>query len=1101
MAVSKFTKSPSGKEITDKINEIIDNSYVHPTTSGNKHIPSGGASGNILGWDSDGTAKWITPTDNDTKNTAGSTDTSSKIFLIGATSQAANPQTYSHDTVFVDTDGALNSPTVAQNNSSTKVATTAFVNREYMPIGFGRNSINKIPSSQADYVSITQRLQTDDSLIKNAFIASGRRNIFANIDQDPAWTISCNKYNASVFVNGAYDHYTNAVDTSTFPTDPCIITFEKNSQIDCTDVLQLYFITHGLANYTCKKSIKIEVKYTNDSQWYTVRDFVDTNLGDFATGLFTTQLKASLGVSTNYIPISGVRVTISKWADAYFQLAEIELRTGRGVDKACTAVDAVSKRGDTLYGGLTPIKDNTYNLGTSSNKWASIYATTFNGNASTATTASKLGTTDVGSATQGIYLDDGVAKACTYTVAKSVPSDAVFTDTVYTHPTTSGNKHIPSGGSSGQILKYSADGTATWANEYSYTHPTTSGNKHIPSGGSSGQILKWSADGTATWANEYSYTHPTTSGNKHIPSGGSSGQLLGWSADGTAAWKDNTSQYWVKKTIDLSNTSTYLETTWYPVTGTSLQGADMRRILVDVELNSGTKPSWSTHNSGFSVILDMFAIGSGWGTTTAASVCLQQSASWVSDASTPPASFSQMTNSSTPVLWLRGGGKYFVWTNYECTWTPRTETYTASNQSVTPTTTYPVLSFNKSTIWANLNGNATSASSASVATRVDGGTLTDANVLDLVKVKAATNDFFRIRAGGTAANAGYVEIATADDGNEPIYVRQYTGEFATVTRTATLLDGSGNTSFPGTVTASSFSGNATSATTATKLGSTTVGGTTTPIYLNNGTPTALSYTIAKSVPSDAVFTDTVYTHPTTSGNKHIPSGGSSGQILKWSSDGTATWAAEYSYTHPTTSGSKHIPSGGSSGQFLKWSADGTATWAADNDTKNTAGSTDTSSKIFLVGATSQAANPQTYSHDTVFVDTDGMLNSVTPTAGNSSTKVATTAFVGTALGSYLPKSGGTMTGGITFANNTWNSMGDDASIGDHNVGGHICIKPNNSTYDNSGGIQFCNSSGTSLAQLNASSGALTSSGSIGVSNNAAKMQYNSTTEAIEFVFA
>ena len=43
----------------------------------------------------------------DTKNTAGSTDTSSKIFLIGATSQPANPQTYSHDTAYVGTDGCL----------------------------------------------------------------------------------------------------------------------------------------------------------------------------------------------------------------------------------------------------------------------------------------------------------------------------------------------------------------------------------------------------------------------------------------------------------------------------------------------------------------------------------------------------------------------------------------------------------------------------------------------------------------------------------------------------------------------------------------------------------------------------------------------------------------------------------------------------------------------------------------------------------------------------------------------------------------------------------------------------------------------------------
>lgn len=38
------------------------------------------------------------------------------------------------------------------------------------------------------------------------------------------------------------------------------------------------------------------------------------------------------------------------------------------------------------------------------------------------------------------------------------------------------------------------------------------------------------------------------------------------------------------------------------------------------------------------------------------------------------------------------------------------------------------------------------------------------------------------------------------------------------------------------------------------------------------------------------------------------------------------------YTHPTTSGNKHIPSGGRSGQILRWSADGTAVWGADNNT-------------------------------------------------------------------------------------------------------------------------------------------------------------------------
>lgn len=59
--------------------------------------------------------------------------------------------------------------------------------------------------------------------------------------------------------------------------------------------------------------------------------------------------------------------------------------------------------------------------------------------------------------------------------------------------------------------KKKLDGVATSAN--AYTHPTTSGNKHIPSGGSSGQILRWSADGTAVWGadNNTTYNAATTS--------------------------------------------------------------------------------------------------------------------------------------------------------------------------------------------------------------------------------------------------------------------------------------------------------------------------------------------------------------------------------------------------------------------------------------------------------------------------------------------------------------------------------------------------------------------------------------------------------------
>lgn len=63
-----------------------------------------------------------------TKNTAGSTDTSSKIFLIGATSQAASPQTYSHDTAYVGTDGHLYSNGIQVVNLSD---TQALTNKTY----------------------------------------------------------------------------------------------------------------------------------------------------------------------------------------------------------------------------------------------------------------------------------------------------------------------------------------------------------------------------------------------------------------------------------------------------------------------------------------------------------------------------------------------------------------------------------------------------------------------------------------------------------------------------------------------------------------------------------------------------------------------------------------------------------------------------------------------------------------------------------------------------------------------------------------------------------------------------------------------------------
>ena len=121
------------------------------------------------------------------------------------------------------------------------------------------------------------------------------------------------------------------------------------------------------------------------------------------------------------------------------------------------------------------------------------------------------------------------------------------------------------------------------------------------------------------------------------------------------------------------------------------------------------------------------------------------------------------------------------------------------------------------TIWgqsfdgsANVSGDMTSVGSITFAA------LTGTNARNILYQQMADNDYFRIRCGGTASNGGWVEIATADDGNEPIYVRQYTGVFTNVARTLTLLDGSGNTSVPNTLSVGGAL-NVTGATTLTGL--------------------------------------------------------------------------------------------------------------------------------------------------------------------------------------------------------------------------------------------------------------------------------------------
>ena len=147
----------------------------------------------------------------------------------------------------------------------------------------------------------------------------------------------------------------------------------------------------------------------------------------------------------------------------------------------------------------------------------------------------------------------------------------------YSHPTIPGYKHIPAGGSTGQILRYESDGTAKWDDEINTTY-----NEATPStAGLMSASDKTKLNGIAPGANNY--VHPNTPGNKHIPSGGAVGQILKNTGDGTVQWEDPTSY---------SNATT---------TTAGLMSPEDKRKLNGIAsgANNYVHPSHDAHDLGF----------------------------------------------------------------------------------------------------------------------------------------------------------------------------------------------------------------------------------------------------------------------------------------------------------------------------------------------------------------------------------------------------------------------------------------------------------------------------------------------------------------------
>ena len=139
-------------------------------------------------------------------------------------------------------------------------------------------------------------------------------------------------------------------------------------------------------------------------------------------------------------------------------------------------------------------------------------------------------------------------------------------------------------------------------------------------------------------------------------------------------------------TLDLSNTGTYATTNYYPVT-IPIGPDTSHRFKLEVALNSGTVPSWSTHASGFSITLDWEVRGLGWGTVPTVGRKINEYNEYNVN-QVICGGLTQYTNDGTEVIWLRGGGRYYLRANRSVIPTVRSTSYTLPNggtAAVTPT--------------------------------------------------------------------------------------------------------------------------------------------------------------------------------------------------------------------------------------------------------------------------------------------------------------------------------------------------------------------------------------------------------------------------------
>lgn len=185
-------------------------------------------------------------------------------------------------------------------------------------------------------------------------------------------------------------------------------------------------------------------------------------------------------------------------------------------------------------------------------------------------------------------------------------------------------------------------------------------SSYVSALGTNGNYLTWTKNGTTN--------------NITVPYASNSDKLDGMNHTDFESYK--------LVTIDASGLN---NNTWYPVT---MVIGNSQQTRIRIEGNTNANATWNSRgDKNMALILDYTVNGSQWGwTQVVRTIHAYQEGAGTSSCLR---GLGQLTNSSTEYVYVRGGAKYNFYVSRFITPTLRTSSYTASSQSVAPTTSAP----------------------------------------------------------------------------------------------------------------------------------------------------------------------------------------------------------------------------------------------------------------------------------------------------------------------------------------------------------------------------------------------------------------------------